>query len=170
MPADLIGYIQQPSVAKAYFAQPSALSKEAAEASSNALRSSLGSLQGLLFSTFNNIVRSGSTHREAVLALFAHIIKLNMKRDGMQVDPRTVSSDGFMINTFSILMDFSAPFMDPSYSKMDKIDPEFFRKSARLDIEDVTKINASGEEAKEYYHEYQVPEGGELALDLLFSA
>lgn len=93
-----------------------------------------------------------------------------MKRDGMQVDPRTVSSDGFMINTFSVLMDFSAPFMDPSYSKMDKIDAEYFRKSARLDIEDVTKINASGEEAKEYYHGYKVLEGGESAFILLSSA
>lgn len=83
-----------------------------------------------------------------------------MKRDGMQVDPRTVSSDGFMINAFSILMDFSAPFMDASYSKIDKIDPEYFRKSTRLDIQDVTKINATGEEAKEYYNGYQVMEGG----------
>lgn len=153
----------QPSIAKEYFAQPSTLSKEVAEASSNALRSTLGSLQGLLFSISNNIVRSGARHREAVLALFSHVIKLNMKRDGMQVDPRTVSSDGFMINTFSVLMDFSTPFMDFSYSKIDKIDPEYFRKSARLNIEDVTKINATGEEAKEYYHGYQIPENGEFS-------
>lgn len=86
-----------------------------------------------------------------------------MKRDGMQVDPRTVSSDGFMINAFSVLMDFSAPFMDASFSKIDKIDAEYFRKSARLDIQDVTKINATGEEAKEYYHDYQVPGGGKVA-------
>lgn len=77
----------------------------------------------------------------------------------MQVDPRTVSSDAFMINAFSVLMDFSAPFMDASYSKIDKIDPEYFGKTARLDIQDLTKINASGEDAKEYYHDYKIPEG-----------
>lgn len=99
-----------------------------------------------------------------MLAFFAHVIKLNMKRDGMQVDPRTVSSDGFMINAFSVLMDFSAPFMDATYSKMDKIDPEYFRKSARLDIQDVTKINATGEEAKEYYNGYQVAADGKKSF------
>jgi ubiquitin conjugation factor E4 B len=80
----------------------------------------------------------------------------------MQVDPRTVSSDGFMINSFNVLMDFSAPFMDGSFSKIDKIDPEYFRKSIRMDIQDVTKINASGEEAKEYYSGYTVAAGSKF--------
>ena len=77
----------------------------------------------------------------------------------MQVDPRTVSTDAFMINAFSVLMVFSAPFMDANYSKIDKIDAEYFRKTNRVDISDVTKINASGEDAKEYYHDYTVPDG-----------
>lgn len=84
-----------------------------------------------------------------------------MKRDGMQVDPRTVATDAFMINAFSVLMDFSSPFMDASYSKIDKIDAEYFRKTKRLDIKDLTKINSSGEDAKEYYHDYEVPQGCE---------
>lgn len=84
-----------------------------------------------------------------------------MKRDGMQVDPRTVSSDAFMINAFSVLMDFSLPFMDASYSKIDKIDAEYFKKTNRLDISEMTKINASGEDATKYYSDYQIPEGGE---------
>lgn len=66
-----------------------------------------------------------------------------------------------MINLFSILMDLSAPFMDASYSKIDKIDAEYFRKSKRIAIQEMTKINATGEEAKDYYNGYEVTEGGE---------
>lgn len=87
-----------------------------------------------------------------MLSLFSHILKLNMKRDGMRVDRRTVSSDGFMINTFSVLMDLAAPFMDLSFSKIDKIDSEYFRKcKGRIDVSEVTKIHATADEAKEYY-------------------
>ena len=143
---------QQPSVAKAYFAQPSALSKEAIEASSNALRNTLSSLQGLLFNIFNLVVRSSPASREGVLSHFAQIVKLNHRRDGMRVDRRTVSSDGFMINNFSVLMDFATPFMDASYSRIDKIDVEYFKKcKGRIDISEMTKIHATSEEAKEYY-------------------
>lgn len=70
----------------------------------------------------------------------------------MRVDRRTVSSDGFMINNFSVLMDFATPFMDASYSRIDKIDVEYFRKcKGRIDISEMTKIHATSEEAKEYY-------------------
>jgi len=70
----------------------------------------------------------------------------------MRVDRRTVSSDGFMINNFSVLMDFATPFMDASYSRIDKIDVEYFKKcKGRLDISEMTKIHATSEEAKEYY-------------------
>lgn len=73
----------------------------------------------------------------------------------MRVDRRTVSSDGFMINTFSVLMGLAAPFMDLSFSKIDKIDAEYFRKCrGRIDIKEVTKIHATGDEAKEYYNDY----------------
>lgn len=70
----------------------------------------------------------------------------------MRIDRRTVSSDGFMINLFVVLLDLAAPFTDASYSKLDKVDPDYFRKcNGRIDISDMTKIHATLEEAKEYY-------------------
>lgn len=70
----------------------------------------------------------------------------------MQVDRRTVASDGFMINNLSVLMDFCTPFMDASFSKIDKIDPEYLRKcNGRIDVSEMTKMHATQQEAKEFY-------------------
>ena len=43
---------------------------------------------------------------------------MNVKRGGMQVDPETVASDGFMINLQTVLLRFAEPFMDSKYSKV----------------------------------------------------
>ena len=79
----------------------------------------------------------------------------------MRVDRRTVASDGFMINSLSVLMDLSTPFMDATFSKIDKIDPEYFRKCrGRVDVKDVTKMHATSDEAKDYYNDYQTDTNG----------
>jgi len=75
----------------------------------------------------------------------------------MRVDKRTVASDSFMINSLSVLMDFCMPFMDPTFSKIDKIDPEYLRKCrGRIDVSEATKMHATQSEAKEFYEEYQM--------------
>ena len=151
----------QPSIAKAYFAQPSALSKEAIESSSNALRNTLSSLQQLLFSIVNSVVRSSGASREGVLSYFSHVLKINVRRDGMRIDRRTVAGDAFMINIASILMDLAVPFMDANYSKIDKIDSQYYKKcKGRLTLKDLTKIHATEAEAKEYYSDYVIDTTG----------
>lgn len=132
------------------------MSREAIEASSNALRSTLASLQQLLYSIFNSIVRSSANSREGVLKVFSHVVKINSRRDGMRVDRRTVASDGYMLNSLSVLIDFCVPFMDASFSKIDKIDPEYLRKcKGRIDVSEMTKMHATQEEARDYYGQVQ---------------
>lgn len=69
----------------------------------------------------------------------------------MRVDPRDVASDGFMINVTTILDRFCEPFMDNDFSKVDKIDDNYFRKQPRVDIKDETKINADQAKSDSFY-------------------
>lgn len=70
----------------------------------------------------------------------------------MQVNRQTVASDAFMINTFSVLVEFANPFMDAKYARIDKIDPDYFRRcNGRIDVSEMTKIHATMEEARAYY-------------------
>ena len=41
--------------------------------------------------------------------------------------------------------------MDATFSKVDKIDPSYLRKSPRIEIEDETKINADQNTADRFY-------------------
>lgn len=103
-----------------------------------------------------------------MLQYFAAVIKLNVKRAGMQVDPDTVASDSFMLNLQSVLFRFCEPFMDANYSKVreiafaapflrrlkhplrpkiERIDPFFYAHSKRIVLDDETRIKATSEEA-----------------------
>ena len=69
----------------------------------------------------------------------------------MRVDPKTVSSDGFMINVTSVLDQLCEPFMDARFGKIDRIDVNYLRRHPRVDIEEETKINADQKAADEFY-------------------
>lgn len=68
-----------------------------------------------------------------------------------------------MINIHFVLLKLFEPVMDVQFSKVrtqnggvltvqvDKVDPEYFRHSKRLDIVDETKIRATKEEADEFF-------------------
>lgn len=71
----------------------------------------------------------------------------------MQVDPREVASDGFMLNVTTIMDRFCEPFMDNDFSKVDKIDVLYFKRQPRVDINDETKLNADQSTADKYYAE-----------------
>lgn len=71
----------------------------------------------------------------------------------MQVDPREVASNGFMINVTTILDRFCEPFMDMDFSKVNKIDDDYFRKQPRIDIKDETKLNADESYSEKFYAE-----------------
>ena len=114
------------------------------------MRHTLVALQSSLFNIYNSIVRASPESREAVLNFFAFAVKLNARRAGMSVPVHTVSSDGYMSNLQYILLKLFEPVMDVSFSKIDKVDPDYYRASSRIDISEETRIKAPKEEVDEY--------------------
>ncbi|KAJ3574715.1 hypothetical protein NP233_g1573 [Leucocoprinus birnbaumii] len=139
-----------PDIAKNYFVESEGRRRTDIESAYASLRGTLKSLQTSLFHIFNNLVRASSDSREAVLQYFARVISLNKKRAGTHVDPETVASDSFMVNLQGILYKFADPFIDATYSKMDRVDPLFYIHSNRIDLSDETRIKATSEEANEW--------------------
>lgn len=56
-----------------------------------------------------------------------------------------------MTNLQVVLLKLFEPVMDASFSKIDKVDPEYYRSTKRIVISDETKIKATKEEADEFY-------------------
>ncbi|WVQ80243.1 hypothetical protein IAT38_002348 [Cryptococcus sp. DSM 104549] len=140
-----------PEIWKTYFANPTDRKKDDIDANKSNLRYTLGGLHTSLFNIYNAVVRASPESREGVLDFFSLVIRLNEKRAGMRVDPRAVSSDGYMANLQVVLIKLFEPVMDATFSKIDKVDPEYFKTSKRVSIIDETKIKAAKEEADEYF-------------------
>lgn len=87
----------QPNVAAHYFADPTA-DKGFIHNSQKALRLTLQTHQEELFEIANTIVKTGKGPREKILDWFALSNNANHKRRATRVDPKTTSSDGFMVN------------------------------------------------------------------------
>ncbi|KAI8058379.1 ubiquitin elongating factor core-domain-containing protein [Syncephalis plumigaleata] len=141
-----------PSVSNAYF--KNAYSQPAGDfvGSINSLRGVIQNYRYTLIELANHLVRVSTDSRQATLRYLANVAESNHKRAQMQVDPRIVSTDGFMMNLLSILMALCEPFMDVRYSKIDRIDRDYYRKPGTLlNIEEETKINASKEETDAFY-------------------
>lgn len=141
----------QNEVIKSYFPGPRTLDKARIANAQDSLRIVLRTHQDDLFTIANSFIRAGTATRGRTLDWFAYIMNTNHKRRAMQVDPRTVASDGFMMNVTTILDRFCEPFMDNDFSKVDKIDVKYFKRNPRVDIKDETKINADQAAADEFY-------------------
>ncbi|KAG2028816.1 ubiquitin elongating factor core-domain-containing protein [Suillus americanus] len=142
-----------PGIAQTYFSDPTKRSRADVDSSNASLRGTLKSLQSSLFQIFNTLVRTSPEARERVLEYFAAVVRLNVKRAGMQVEPDTVASDSFMVNLQSVLLRFAEPFMDARYTKMDRIDPYYFSVSTRIDLKEETRIKATSDEAAQWVEE-----------------
>ncbi|RDA87233.1 hypothetical protein CP532_2537 [Ophiocordyceps camponoti-leonardi (nom. inval.)] len=143
----------QPEAIKSYFPGARSLDKTRIANAQESLRMVLRAHQDDLFVIANAFVRAGPDTRSRTLDWFAHIMNTNHKRRAMQVDPREVASDGFMLNVTSIMDRFCEPFMDNDFSKVDKIDVKYFRRHPRVEIEDETKINADQATADAFYEQ-----------------
>lgn len=141
----------QSQVCRTYFTGAKTKSQTALNDATRALRLSLQTIQDQLYQITMCIIRASHESKIKVLDFFALAINLNKKRGAIQVDPATVASDGFMLNITAVLNKLSEPFMDASFSKLDKIDINYFRRNPRLDIGDETKINADEDTASEFY-------------------
>ncbi|OLL22473.1 Ubiquitin conjugation factor E4 [Neolecta irregularis DAH-3] len=114
------------------------------------LRDSAEILYSQLFSIINTIVRTSPEARERVLHWFAAVINLNQKRKAMRVNPDQIASDGFCLTVQAVLNRLCVPFLDVSYTKIDKIDTEYFRKKSLLSIEEETKLCADKQITDDY--------------------
>ncbi|KAG6005940.1 hypothetical protein E4U21_007503 [Claviceps maximensis] len=143
----------QSEAIKSYFPGARSLDKVRISNAQESLRMVLRAHQDDLFAITNAFVRAGPLTRGRTLDWFSYIMNMNHKRRAMQVDPREVSSDAFMLNVATIMDRLCEPFMDNDFSKMDKIDVRYFKRQPRIDIKDETKLNADQSTADAYYAE-----------------
>lgn len=141
----------QPSVTKTYFNSPKTMDRGQIMTAQSALRMTLNTHQRDLLDIINQFVRASDTSRNRTLDWFAYIINANHKRRAMQVDERQVSSDGFLMNVTVIMDGLCEPFMDSTFSKISKVDANYFRKNARIDIKDETKLNSDQKTSDAFY-------------------
>lgn len=141
-----------PSITQQYFYDVESRSA-ALSSTMNSMRSTIGVVHSLVFKILNSIIRSGPSAKEAVLRFWGQACQLNAKRSAMRVNPLTVASDGFMVNLYVVLLKFSEPFMDPNYTKIDRIDVEYLRTQKRFDVSSLTRLNATEPEANQWSEE-----------------
>ena len=147
----------QSEVTTSYFASPTTLDKNFIYNSQRALRLTLQTHQVDLLDIANHIIKTGKDSRDRMLDWFALCVNANHKRRALQVDQKLVSSDGFMINVTVCLDQLCEPFMDASFSKVDRIDIDYLRRSPRVDIMDETKLDADQNASDNFY---SIPAGG----------
>ncbi|KAK5090159.1 Ubiquitin conjugation factor E4 [Lithohypha guttulata] len=141
----------QAKVTSQYFAGPKTMDQGRIRNAQQALQMSLRAHQTELFDIVDPMVRASPQSRERLLDWFALAINLNHKRQAIRVDKKTVSSDGFMLNINTVLDRLSEPFIDARFTKIDRPQLDYFRRSPRVDITDETKLNATDEESQKFY-------------------
>ncbi|KAK0634585.1 ubiquitin elongating factor core-domain-containing protein [Bombardia bombarda] len=141
----------QPEVTTVYFTGPRTMDKGHIQTSQNALQMTLTTHQNDLRAIINAFIRASQDSRNKMLDWFAYIMNVNHKRRAIQVDPKEVSSDGFMVNVTVVLDFLCEPFMDSTFSKVGRIDVNYFRRSPRLDIKEETKLNADQPQSDAFY-------------------
>lgn len=141
----------QPEVTKTYFAAPRTLDRGAIKTAQNALQITINTHQIELKDIINAFVRASLGTRNTLLDWFAYIMNANHKRRAIQVDPKEVASDGFMMNVTVVLDFLCEPFMDSTFSKIDRIDVGYLRRSPRVDIKEETKLNADQSQSDSFY-------------------
>lgn len=141
----------QAEVSKQYFSNGREKAPVTIRDATDGLRMASKSLQEQLAQIMTALCKTSDQSRGRVLEFFAKVINANRKRAALHVDHATVSSDGFMVNISAVLTRLCEPFMDSAYSKIDRIDVDYFRRNPRLDITEETKLNADDHSSTEFY-------------------
>ncbi|KAI5860326.1 ubiquitin conjugation factor E4 [Durotheca rogersii] len=141
----------QTEVTKSYFASPRTIDPGHVKSSQSALQMTLKAHQGDLTSITNAFVRASPASRNSTLDWFAFVVNTNHKRRALQVKAAEVASDGFMVNVTATLDQLCQPFMDATFSKVDKIDIDYLRREPRVDMSDETKLNADQATSETFY-------------------
>jgi ubiquitin conjugation factor E4 B len=101
-----------------YFSSPKTRDQGFILNSQRSLRMTQQMLSSDLLDVINHLIRASKDAREKVLDWFAAALNINHKRRAIQVDPKTVSSDGFMFNITTCLDQLCEPFMDAAFTKV----------------------------------------------------
>ncbi|KAJ5647189.1 hypothetical protein N7490_003561 [Penicillium lividum] len=141
----------QPKVTLSYFSSPKTRDQAYILNAQRSLRMTQQLVSSDLLDVINHLIRASKEARDRVLDWFATALNINHKRRAMQVDPEKVSSDGFMFNITTCLDQLCEPFMDASFSKIDRIDAEYLHRGSRVDMSDETKINADQHVSDAFY-------------------
>lgn len=141
----------QTKVINDYFPGPRTITKDQVKTAQNAIQLTVANHQNDLKNIINAFIRANQETRNRTLDWFAYTMNVNHKRRALQVRPEEVSSDAFMFNVTVILDCLCEPFMDSTFSKIDRIDVNYFRRNPRVDIKDETKLNADQHEADDFY-------------------
>ncbi|KAJ3082921.1 hypothetical protein HDU99_001175 [Rhizoclosmatium hyalinum] len=97
------------------------------------LRGTISSVQSVLHNLVMQLIKTGPEYRESVLKFLADAITSNHARGRLQVDPKTVGTDGFLFNIGKVCLLLSDPITDPGFSKIHLIEPfHFLRSNQRL--------------------------------------
>jgi ubiquitin conjugation factor E4 B len=108
----------QANVTTTYFSSPKTRDQAFILNSQRSLRMTQQMLSSDLLDVINHLIRASKDAREKVLDWFATALNINHKRRAMQVDSKTVSSDGFMFNLTTCLDQLCEPFMDAAFTKV----------------------------------------------------
>lgn len=138
-------------VAMNYFSAPKTRDRGYIVNAQKALRLTLQTHQGELIDVVNAIVKTAKEPRERLLDWFALVVNSNHKRRAIRPDHKVISSDGFMLNVTAVLDQLCDPFIDATFSKIDRIDIDYLRRKPRVSIQDETKINADQKDSDEFY-------------------
>ncbi len=144
----------QADITSQYFSSPKTRDRAFITNSQQSLRMALTTHQQDLLDVVNHIIKSDKTARDRMLDWFALCVNKNHKRRALQVDKKLVSSDGFMINITVCLDQLCEPFMDATFSKIDRIDVEYLRRQPRIDIKEETKLNMDQNASDKFYDQF----------------
>ena len=108
----------QGKVTLTYFSSPKTRDQAYIRNAQGSLRMTQQILSTELLDVVNFMIRASKETRDRLLDWFATALNINHKRRAMQVDPETVSSDGFMFNITTCLDQLCEPFMDATFTKV----------------------------------------------------
>lgn len=134
---------ENPAVGVSYFSNATERSREDVNGSNLIIRSHLNPMQSYLHDIVMNLIKCGET-RDTVLRWLAKTLMANRGRGKIHNDRFSVSTDGFMLNLSSVLLQSCQPFTDGiKDEKIKRIDGSYYQFTQRLDTSQETKLSAS---------------------------
>lgn len=106
-----------------------------------------------LWFIMDKLIRGSAKSRLDIVKWFSNLVNISHLRTGSHSKPDQLVSDALMYNTSCIFIRLSIPFLDyPAYSKISKINPDFFGpQNTLLNVSEESRLNATIEESNTYY-------------------